>query len=180
MSSPTPTIKSLTSVKQCAGRIKTYGQKSAEIDAITAKLNADITALREAADKQMATLRRGRDKAEAEIIAFCISHKDDLLADGGKTAKFSTGDVLFRAGTDVVEVTGDEKDIIAALKRKGQDGAINTKESLYKTAIKKNPLLIKGVRGVRIISGGDKITIKPLNDNTQNAATLSQTSRKAA
>lgn len=129
-------------------------------------------ALQTELDGKLATLKRDYEERaqphaaaiaglSAAIRGYCDSHREELLAGGGKTVAFKSGEVAWRLRPPAVAIKGAAA-LLNALKALGLERFIRTKEEVNKEAMLAEPAIASAVAGVQIGSAGEDFIIKPL------------------
>ena len=101
------------------------------------------------------------DQLTDGIANWCNTHRSELLKGGKKSYKFNTGTVKWTATSDKVEINVDEAELIERLKKQDLGILVRSSETVNKQAILDNPLLIKDIKGVDIVKGGENFKITP-------------------
>src|SRR5690349_1699492 len=119
------------------------GRLQRELAAIELNMNAALAHLKEQFEQQAAPLNEQAEAAFAALHAWAEAHRDELLKDGGKTAKLATGELSWRTTPPSVRVTSADV-VLETLKRLGLDRFIRTKDEIDKTAILSEPDAVAG------------------------------------
>lgn len=135
--------------------------------AIQDKLDADVAALKKAAESTAKVQSDSIAEKLGQVHAWCLAHRDEITDDGKtKTVKFGNGEVSWRNRPPGVWLARGMKveDVIASLQKLGKRFAhfLRPKVELDKEAMLKDPELARAVPGVRIGSAGEDFTVKPV------------------
>lgn len=157
-------MATIRTMAAAAARIEEIGIVDRDLDAIQSALNAKVAEARAAAEAAAAPLIDQRDKAAAELRAYCDANRVNLTEGGkSKTCKFVSGEAGWRMGQKKVLVDpAQEASIIERFKRSALDRLIRIKESLNLRAIADEPSAIKGVwKGITIQPAEESFWVKP-------------------
>lgn len=130
-----------TKANRLSAKITTLQEKHA---ADVEGLNADIAAIRE------------------RLSDYATANRDSLTDSGKKKSlTFGVCTLKWRKKAASVNITGEAKEIIAALKKRRLSRCIRVKEEINKTAIKAETerLSKKPIDGITITEGGETLTI---------------------
>lgn len=126
------------------------------------RLAAKITNLQEKHTADIEGLNADIDAIRERLTDYAESHRDELT-DHGKTKSLSFGgcNLKWRKKPASVKITGEVKDIIAALRKRRLSRCIRVKEEINKTAIKAEAerLAKKPIEGIAIVGGDEVISI---------------------
>lgn len=131
-----------------------FARQAAAMNDAIAEITHAHQPLLDALGEQIKTLQDG-------VQGYCEAHRDDLT-DGGKvkTANLVTGEVQWRKRPPSVSVRGADS-VIETLKRLGLTRFVRTNEEVNKEAILNEPDQVKGVAGLKVITGVEDFVITP-------------------
>lgn len=126
------------------------------------KLSAKMTTLQEKHAADIEGLNADIDAIRERLSDYASANRDSLTDNGKKKSlAFGACTLKWRKKAVSVEITGEVKDIIAALRKRRLSRCIRVKEEINKTAIKgeADRLAKKPIDGIAIIDGDDTLTI---------------------
>jgi phage host-nuclease inhibitor protein Gam len=175
-----PPPVAITCDDDCEAMIARLGVLDRDLARIaTAKAEAIAKAAGKA-ETEATPLQGERAEIEKAVSLYCAANRARLLAAGGKTATFKSGEVAWRKGRDTVEIDETLTDkILAKLKDLGLKHMIKFSEAIVKSAILRQPDKVKGIRGIKIIDGAEEITIKPVSAELADVAGPAATAEAA-
>lgn len=98
---------------------------------------------------------------KAKLLAgWAAKHRAEICPEGKKTATFDTGVIQWRDGPPKVFVD-DEEAVLGSLNELGLTDFIRVREEIDKEAVLKDPEKVKDVAGLGVVTGAEKMTIKP-------------------
>jgi len=135
--------------------------------AVQDQLDGQIAELKKAAESKAKPLNDAIAENLAQVHGWCLANRDEITDDGRtKTVKFGNGEVCWRSRPPSVGLQRGTKaeDVIAALQQLGRKFAkfLRPKVELNKEAMLDDADLARTVPGVRIGSGGEDFTVKPI------------------
>lgn len=143
---------------------KTYKESEEQKATVTAQLNQAVSKASEKYNQKLKDLATASANAEAVVKQYCEENK--ILFEGAERSfKTAYGTVGYRTTPYAVRINDGIKpeDIIKALKKKGLEMYIVTKEDLDKKALVANrnePKLQKALTGLAEIEQGEAFFIK--------------------
>lgn len=137
------------------------GSHRRALETIQAAMNAQLAAAKAAHERDADPHRARLELLEAGLEAWADEHREELLEDGGKTARLATGLVRWRRLPDRVNITGKVETVIAALKAAHLPHMVRTREEINRNAVISEPNAVKGIRGIRIEPGGEAFVAEP-------------------
>lgn len=153
-------LKSCQSLDEVQSIIALVGEHEREITRLTTEMNDKITVITEEYAHKISPLKLTIDELTAKVQIWCEANRAILLKDGGKTAKFITGEVSWRQNAPSVKVRGTD-DVIARLERFGLDRFVRVKKSVNKEAIGEEPTAVADIEGITVVDGVEEFKITP-------------------
>ena len=148
--------------------------------AAVGELRREIARRKAQADDQLAEIGRQVEEAitptqdeltglENGLQIWCEANRLALTKAGKtKTAKFATGNVLWRHRPPSVRITGAEA-VVERLKALGLKKFIRVKEEINRDAMRAHPEAARAVEGVKIGSACEDFIIEPAEVETEAA-----------
>ncbi len=126
---------------------------NAEFDSAVARLNLERAPVLETLQAQIKALGTG-------LGTWAAKHRTEICAEGRKTARFATGEIVWRDGKPKVWVD-DEEAVITTFLAHGLEDLVRVRQEINKEAILEDPSRIEGLAGIAVVSGAEKMTIRP-------------------
>jgi len=147
--------------------IHAIGESQRQRQSIQSKLDEDVAALKKSAEAEAKVFSESIAEKMAQVHAWCLANRDEITDDGRtKTVRFGNGEVSWRSRPPGVTLMRGMKadDVIASLQQLGRKFAkfLRPKVELNKEAMLDDPDLARTVPGIRIGSGGEDFTVKPV------------------
>lgn len=140
--------------------IAEIGRAQRERQRIEAAMNDELAAIRERYEVEAAPHGETIKRQSAAVQTWCEAHRGELTRDGKvKTAALASGEVAWRTAPPSVRVTG-EAAVLEALRARGLDRFVRTKESVNKEAILNEPKSVADVPGIKVVQCEDFV-IRP-------------------
>lgn len=144
----------------CTADIKKLGDLQRQFQRFQADMNDEIAKIAKAAAPRLEELQQRIDVLQAGIQTFCEAHRDELCGADSKTANLVTGEVSWRVRPPSVSITGAEA-VMDTLRRMGLERFIRQKSEVNKEAILNEKDAVRGIAGIRIVSGVEDFLIAP-------------------
>lgn len=147
--------------EDCAADIKELGDKLRELTRFEADMNDAIAKITQEYQPKFDVLGDRVKVLQNGIQAYCEAHREELTnGNKVKSANLVTGEVMWRVKPASVRITAVET-VIETLKRLGLKRFVRTKDEINKEAILLDKDAVKGVAGIKIISGEEQFEINP-------------------
>ncbi len=158
---------------QCAEEVRKYAETQNHINALDAKMNKEILAIKERFESQIEELKQ-KAKVHAKLIeGWAMDNPDEFPADK-KSVDFPCGTIGHRTGTPTVSTIGGWTlgRALKVLISRGDARFVATKESLSKeailTAFRKKEVSPEWLREVGLeVRQNEKFFIEPKLESTQ-------------
>jgi len=142
--------------------IRQIGDLLNEIDRLENNLEGTIRKETASTSKKVNAHEQRIIELQQGIEAFMASHRRELTQGGKrKSIKLPTGNTGWRFSTLLVEITGEEEEVVKLLEKRGLEGLVRVKKTVDKEAIKKNPGSVRGIKGLIVKKGEEIFWIKP-------------------
>lgn len=155
---------------EAADMIREIGEHEREVARLETEMNAALARVKADAEGRMKPLQVKAELLVEGLHVYCSANRAALTNDGAtKTVDFGTGTVSWRYSPPKVRISGDEEDVIARIKAKGDPFAnfIRAKESVDREAMLKHPDLARTIEGVSVgRAGGETFAVEPFAQET--------------
>lgn len=155
-----PQLKSCQSLDEVQSVIALIGEHEREIEKLCTEMNDKIAVITEEYAHKISPLKLTIDELTAKAQIWCEANRAILLKDGGKTAKFITGEVSWRQCSPSVRVRGTDE-VIERLEKAGLTHFVRVKKSVNKEAIGEEPTAVADIEGISIVEGVEEFKITP-------------------
>lgn len=160
--------QTLASVPQskddCAASIRTLGDLQRQFERDRASMNDQIATITQAFQPVLAATQERINALQTGVQAWCEAHRVDLCGEGdrlGKTANLVTGVVAWRQRPPSVSIRGADE-VMETLLRMGLGRFVRTKYEANKEAMLAEPDALRGIAGIKIITGVEDFTVTPV------------------
>jgi len=149
------------SADEVAATIRQIGEESRDIGRLQADMNDEIAAVTARYQALIGPRQERVQVMQEGVYTWCAANRD-TLTNGGKVKSFNfiTGQVQWRLRPPSCSVRGVEP-VIETLKRLGLQRFVRVKEEINKEAILNEPEAVKGVPGVKVVTGVEDFVIEP-------------------
>jgi phage host-nuclease inhibitor protein Gam len=158
--------QSRSEAEQLLGEI---GQLQRQITSLEADMNEKLSTVKEKFEAEAAPLNEAIEEKFEALQTWAESNREDLCKDGGKTARLSTGELVWRVSPPAVRVTGSAA-VLDALKSRGLDRFIRSKEEVNKEAILNERDTLPRIPGVEIVQT-EEFSAKPFESEIERTKT---------
>ncbi len=158
-----PTLAVPQSKNDCAADIKTIGDLQRQHAREQAAMNDAIAAITLRHQPKLDAIAQAITQKQTGVQAWCEAHRTELCGENdrlGKTANMVTGDVSWRKRPTSVEIRG-AKAVLQALVKRGLSRFIRTKQQPNKDAMLSEPDAVRGVPGIKFVTGVEDFVITP-------------------
>lgn len=146
---------------EAAADIKMIGDLQRNLARMQAEMNDAIAHITQTYQPKLEALTKQLTGLQAGVQAFCEANRADLTnGNKVKTANFITGEVQWRQRPPSVRISGEDS-VVETLANLDLWDFIRTKDTVNKEAILNEPERVKGVSGIRIITGVEDFVITP-------------------
>jgi phage host-nuclease inhibitor protein Gam len=159
---------------QAAETLRRIGEVERAVSSIEERLNTKIGRLTKTARGLAEPLKAELARLDEVLEAWAGKNRETLLEPGKKSFSLATGELGWKADRPKAELTKDEKDVIAAIEKRGE-----TLKKLFlrvgKITVDRQALLKHAddaakIPGVMIVTGGETFFRKPIAAEIQKAA----------
>lgn len=158
------TITPCQSKAEVMENITKIGLKQREISRLEAEMNDKITQLTEQYKDDILKLQVDVETLTHQAQIWCEQNRNSLLEDKGKTANLLTGEVSWRFRPAKVTLS-KESEIIEQLEQQGLTHFVRVKKNVNKEAILADPMAVKNIVGIHIVSNIEDFIITPFELN---------------
>lgn len=153
----------IKTIEACAKEIAAIGDDDRELARLQSELNEQVAKAKAQYEAQAGPLRDDRMLREARVREFCEARRDTLCEAESKSIEFATGKAGWRMGSKRLEVESRRlKDIVAALMKPRLKHLLRFKDpEIDKRAVLKQPELVKGIKGLKILPAEESFWIEP-------------------
>lgn len=147
----------------CAAAIRVLGDVQRDFERARAAMNDAIAQITHRAQPELEALQARIDALAGGIQTWCEAHRVALCGEGdrlGKTANLVTGEVSWRQRPPSVSIRGADT-VVQTLLRMQLDRLVRTTQEPNKEAILAEPDAVRGIAGIRIVTGVEDFVIKP-------------------
>lgn len=160
----TPTLRTVPQSKtECAEYIRSAGDLQREFERCRAEMNDAIGAITQKYQPILEDLTKRLEATQEGVQAWCEAHRVELCGENdklGKTANFVTGTVQWRQRPPSVAIRGADA-VIETLERMGLGRFVRSKQEVNKDAMLNEPEVVRGIAGVKIITGVEDFVVTP-------------------
>lgn len=164
--------------EQAEEALQNIGVLQREITKIEAKMNDELTAIKAKHEKQAQPLNADIENYFQGLHIWAEANRTVLLKGHSKTAKLSTGELLWRTTPSSVSLPRNQDAVIQALIRGDLGHLIRTKQEVNKEAVLDDPEAVKGIAGIKI-KQREEFVAKPFESQIERAEPV-KTEVKAA
>lgn len=168
-----PTLRAVPQNKNdCAEYIRTVGDLHREFERHRAEMNDRIAAVTQEFQPILEALTARIDAHQEGIQTWCESHRAELCGENdklGKTANFVTGTVSWRQRPPSVSIRGADT-VIENLQRMGLERFVRSKLEINKEAILIEPDAVRGLAGVKVVTGLEDFIVQPFEAKAEVGA----------
>ncbi|WP_238947536.1 host-nuclease inhibitor Gam family protein [Vandammella animalimorsus] len=153
----------------CAEYIRNVGDLTREQARLVTEMNDQIAAITQRYQPELEGLQQRIDTLHEGIQSWCEAHRVELCGENdklGKSVNFVTGTVSWRQRPPSVRVTGQES-VIDTLLRMGLERFVRTKEEINKDAILNERDSVRGIAGIKIITGVEDFIVEPFEASAE-------------
>lgn len=158
------TIIACQSKAEVMENITQIGLKQREISRLETELNDKIAQLTEQYKDDILKLQVDVETLTHQAQIWCEQNRNSLLEDKGKTANLLTGEVSWRFRPAKVTLS-KESEIIEQLEQQGLTHFVRVKKNVNKEAILADPMAVKNIVGIHIVSNIEDFIITPFELN---------------
>lgn len=153
---------------ECTADVKKLGDLQRDFQRAQADMNDQIAKIAKAAAPRLEDLQARIDVLQAGIQTYCEAHRGELCPGDSKTANLVTGEVNWRQRPPSVSISGAES-VIDTLRRMGLERFVRSKDEVNKEAILNEKDAVRGIAGIRIVSGVEDFVITPFEIDVEPA-----------
>jgi len=151
----------------CAADIKKLGDLQRERARLAADMNDEIAAITKRFQPRLEQLGERIDTLQTGVQIWCDAHRSELTkAHKVKFANLVTGEVAWRQRPPSVSIRGTEA-VLETLERMGLTRFIRTRSEPNKEAMLAEPVAVRGIAGITIVSGVEDFVITPFEAEVQ-------------
>jgi len=144
---------------QADAAIGEIGRLQRERETIRTAMNTELAAAKERYEAQAAPLAEAIKELSYGIQIWAEAHRTELTRDGRiKTSKLGSGEVRWRTRPPSVAIRAVGI-VIEALKFRGLERFIRTKEEIDREAILREPEAVGDIKGISISQGEDFVIV---------------------
>lgn len=159
-----PTLAAVPQSKdECAESIRNMGDLQREFERHRANMNDAIAAITQQYQPVLEQLTQRIETQQQGVQAWCEAHRVDLCGENdklGKTANFVTGTVAWRQRPPSVSIRGADT-VLETLERMGLGRFVRNKPEVNKEAILNEPDAVRGIAGIKIVTGVEDFIVQP-------------------
>lgn len=159
-----PTLRTVPQNKdECAQFIRSTGDLQREFERNRADMNDAIATITQQYQPVLEQLTQRIDAMQEGIQAWCEAHRVELCGENdklGKTANFVTGTVAWRQRPPSVSIRGADT-VMETLERMGLGRFVRNKPEVNKEAILHDPDAVRGIAGIKIVTGVEDFIVQP-------------------
>lgn len=147
----TDAIEAPSNQAEAEALLKEIGVLQRKVSGVENTMNDKMAVLKDKYEKEAQPLNDDIDTKFKALHVYAEANKSELLSKNSKTAKLSTGELIWRKSPPKVSVR-DQDSVIVALRKHDLDDFIRTKEEVNKEAILADPDRVDGIKGITINS----------------------------
>ena len=153
----------IKTVEACAQEIAAIGVIERELARLQGELDQQVAKVKADHEAMAGPLREDRALREAAVRAFCEARRDSLCEGDTKSIEFASGEAGWRMGQAKLEVESKRlPEILKALMAPKLKHLLRFKDpEIDKRAVLKQPELVKGLKGLKIVPAEESFWVKP-------------------
>jgi phage host-nuclease inhibitor protein Gam len=150
-------------INACAETIAAIGALDRKLARLQSELDEQVAKAKADYEAKAGPLRDDRETAEAQVRAFCEARRDSLCEGDSKSIEFATGEAGWRMGQAKLEVESKRlPEILKALMVPKLKHLLRFRDpEIDKRAVLKQPELVKGLKGLKIVPAEESFWVKP-------------------